>query len=72
MSSPSVQGYTVTKTSKADDSRAEISLKIETAAPHSPSEFYAVTLWLVREGECWRIDRLWTEQRLYPYTLYQP
>lgn len=72
MSSPSVQGYAITKTTGADDTHAEIDLKIETAATYSPPEFYDAKLWLVREGAFWRIDRIWTDNRLYPYTLYQP
>jgi hypothetical protein len=72
MSSPSVQGYTVTKKNTAGNGHAEIGLLIEVAATWSPSQFYEAKLWLVREGEFWRSDRLWTDQRLYPYTLYQP
>ena len=71
MSSPSVQGHTITKVKGTDDSHAEVSLKLEVAATSSPSEFYNARLWLVREGEFWRIDRIWTDEELYPYTLYR-
>lgn len=72
MSSPWVQDYTITKENRTDDTHAEIGLKIETAVTTSPSEFFDAILWLVREGEFWRIERIWTDKRLYPYTLYQP
>lgn len=69
MSSPSVQGYTITEANRTDDAHVEIGLKIETSATYSPSEFYGAKLWLVREGEFWRIERIWTDKGLYPYTL---
>lgn len=72
MSSPSVQGYTIIELNRTDDAHAEIGLKIETAATYSPSEFYHARLWLIRKGEFWRIDRIWIDKDLYPYTLYQP
>ncbi|SBW06296.1 exported hypothetical protein [uncultured Eubacteriales bacterium] len=72
MSSPSVQGYTLTEINKTDDTHAEINLSIEVAATWSPSEFYNAKLWLTREGEFWRVDRILTDDGLYPYTLYQP
>jgi len=72
MSSPSVQGHMITKVNRADGTHAEISLKIETWAACSPSELYDAKLWLIREGEFWRIDRIWTDERLYPYTFYKP
>lgn len=72
MSSPSVQGYTITKVNRTDDTHAEVDLKIETGATYSPSNFYDARLWLVREGEFWRIDQIWTDEKLYLYTLYQP
>lgn len=72
MSSPSVQGYSIIRTNRTDDTHAEINLKIETAATWSPSEFHDAKLWLVREGEFWRIDSIWADKQLYPYTLYQP
>jgi hypothetical protein len=72
MSSPSVQGYTILNSARTDDTHAEISLKIETAATWSPSEFCDARLWLVREGEFWRIDNIWTDKGLYFYTLYKP
>ncbi|NCB51271.1 MAG: hypothetical protein EOM54_05255 [Clostridia bacterium] len=72
MSSPSVQGYTITETCRTDDSHIEVGLNIETASTTTPSEFYNARLWLVREGEFWRIDRIWTDNKLYPYTLYMP
>lgn len=71
-SSPWVQSYTITEADKTDDAHTEISLRIETVSSYSPSEFYEARLWLIREGEFWRIDRIWTDKRLYPYTLYQP
>lgn len=72
MSSPSVQGYTVTEIRPTDDAHSEIDLSIEVAATWSPPQFYGAKLWLVREGGFWRIDRLWTHEELYPYTLYRP
>lgn len=72
MSSPSVQGYTLTKVNKVDDTHIEINLRIEVAATYSPSEFYNAKLWITREGEFWRIDRILTDEGLYPYTFYQP
>ena len=72
MSSPSVQGYTINTKDETDQTHAKISLTIETGAAYSPSEFYDATLWLVREGEFWRIECIWADNRLYPYTLYQP
>ena len=71
MSSPWVSGYTVTEASKPDDAHAEFSLNIETEAAYI-HEDYKAKLWLVREGEFWRIDRIQADPGLYWYTLYQP
>ena len=71
MSSPSVQGYAITKANKMGNGHAEIGLSVEVAAAWGPSEFYEAMLWLVHEGEFWRIDRLRTDERLYPYTLFR-
>jgi hypothetical protein len=72
MSSPSVQDYTIIKFNKMGDGHAEIGLSIEVGATWSPSELYEASLWLLREDGFWRIDRIWMDTRLYPYTLYQP
>lgn len=72
MSSPWVQGYTVIKTDRPDGDHTEMVLKFETATSSGPFESYGAGLWLVREGEFWRIERIWTEEGLYPYTLYRP
>lgn len=37
VSSPWVQGYTITKVSQTDDMHTELGLKIETTATNSPS-----------------------------------
>lgn len=72
MSSPWVQGYTITKNVKTNEAHAEIGLKIETVATASTPEYYNAKLWLTREGEFWRIERIRTDEDLYPYTLYKP
>ncbi|HWS42796.1 MAG TPA: hypothetical protein VN421_06870 [Pseudoflavonifractor sp.] len=72
MSSPWVQRYTVMEASRPDDAHAEMALSFETATSTGPFECYNARLWLVREDEFWRIERIWTEEGLYPYTFYQP
>lgn len=72
MSSPSVQGYKLTGNFKPDDTHAEISLKIETASASTPPDYYNAKLRIVNEGGFWRIERIWTDKELYPYTLYRP
>lgn len=72
MSSPWVQRYTVTEMTRPDDAHAEMALSFETATSTGPFKCYNARLWLVREDEFWRIERIWTEKGLYPYTFYQP
>ena len=71
MSSPWVQSFSITNISKTDDSHTEIELKFEIMAVYFHI-CYDAKLWLVREGDFWRIERIWTAKELYPYTLYNP
>jgi len=72
MSSPWVNGYTITEIKKPDDTHAEIGLIIETMASHGRPEYYRARLRLVREGDFWRIEQIQADEGLYWYTLYQP
>lgn len=71
-SSPSVMSYAFKKVNKTDESHAEIILQIKVGSYHDPTEYYAARLWLVREEEFWRIDRIAADEGLYYYTLYKP
>lgn len=72
MSSPWVNSFTTTDISKPDGSHAEIGLRFELMTSAGPSGNYNARLWVVREEEFWRIERIWTDQELYWYTLYKP
>ncbi len=72
MSSPWVAGYTVTQAGCSDDTHAEMALRFETVTSYGPPEFYDAKLWLTREDSFWRVERIWIEEGLYPYTLYRP
>ncbi len=73
LSSPSVMGYTLTDIKMHGETHADIRLKIKVGATWDPEgEFYKAELRLVREGDFWRIERIKTDEELYPYTLYKP
>ncbi len=72
VSSPWVESFVVTRDRKPNDTHAEIDLTFETATAAGPFGTYKAKLWMVREGEFWRIERIWTDEALYPYTLYTP
>ena len=67
-SSPSVMSFTITNVTKPDETHAKVNLKFEVGSPSTASKFHDATLWLVRESEFWRIERIWTDQVLSAYT----
>lgn len=70
MSSPWVSNFIITGISKPDGTQAEIGLRFELKTSAGSSGPYDAKLRLVREEEFWRIERIWTDQQLYWYTLY--
>lgn len=72
MSSPWVQDFVFTEVRKVDECHTEINLRVDTATSYSPTQSYKAKLWLVHQSDFWRIERIWTDEELYPYTLYKP
>lgn len=72
LSSPWVESYEVTASeSPTEDSRV-ITLSFLTATSTGPGEKYEAVLYLLREGNFWRIVKIQAEEGLYPYTLFNP
>lgn len=71
VSSPWVQSFSITDVTKTDDLHVKLKLKVEVVATKTPSQYYYAKLWLIREGDFWRIERIWTDDELYTYTLFK-
>lgn len=72
MSSPWIDSFTIQKVNKPDNMRAEINLRFETVSAGVPYKSYDAKLWIVREGEFWRIERIALDKGLEWYTFYTP
>lgn len=71
MSSPWVEGFRITWVRPGEDGGAEVALRFETRTSYGAPEYYDAKLWVIPEAGFRRIDGIWTEEGLYPYTLYK-
>ena len=67
-SSPSVMSFMITSVEKTDKTHSKVNLKFEVGSPSTSSKYYDAILWLVREGEFWRVEKIWTDQALNVFT----
>ncbi len=72
MSSPWVDNFAIYESRQSDDSHTVVSLIFDTMTSAGPDDSYKARLWIVREGEFWRIEKIRQDEGLYPYTLYKP
>lgn len=66
-SSPAVQDFNIVAVIN-EDNRATVDLKIKIGNAWDAGQVYDAKLWIAKEGEFWRIEKIWTNEALYPYT----
>lgn len=70
VSSPWIAGYDVIGCEVVSETCQNFQLSFSTESSAGPGESYDAVLVVVREGEFWRIQQIFTQQGLYPYTRF--
>lgn len=71
-SSPWVSSYEITKLENTDDTHAEVNILFETLSAGVPYKEYIAKLWLVKENDFWRIEKIQTDKDLNIFTGLNP
>lgn len=67
-SSPWISSYEITKLENPNDTHAEVSIVFEALSAGAPYKEYNAKLWLVKENDFWRIEKIQTDKDLNIFT----
>lgn len=71
-SSPWISSYEITKSEYPNDTHAEVGIVFEALSAGVPYKDYNAKLWLVKENDFWRIEKIQTDKDLNIFTGFDP